>query len=147
MKMIGWTSLLPMAMMLGRYSVVGQTILSEETQEPQRRTYMTVEYDYKLEANASSVDLGENSTTTARNPLDEALFQIDSNMIASIQSALPAGRSITEDKTTPDIEFDTVSSRLINICFTESDGCRAARLLVAERVGNRGLHAFQPPPL
>eukprot|EP00532_Pseudo-nitzschia_australis_P004768 CAMPEP_0168184736 /NCGR_PEP_ID=MMETSP0139_2-20121125/13408_1 /TAXON_ID=44445 /ORGANISM="Pseudo-nitzschia australis, Strain 10249 10 AB" /LENGTH=449 /DNA_ID=CAMNT_0008106397 /DNA_START=179 /DNA_END=1528 /DNA_ORIENTATION=+ len=87
---------------------------------------MTVEYDYKLEANASSVDFGENSTTNAvaRNPLDEALFQIDSNMIASIQAALPTGRSITEDTSIPDIEFDTVNSRFVNICFTESDGCQ-----------------------
>lgn len=118
MMIVRWTSLLSTAFLIGRYSVVGNPTPPEP-----RRTYMTVEYDYKLEANTTDDHLEEKYDIDSLKPLEDALDQIDSTIINSIQLALPNG-NIPEGKTAPDVEFDTVTSRFINMCFTESDSCK-----------------------
>jgi len=97
------------------------------------RTFMTVEYDYKLETNATSNDAVDSSTFDAQpdnnifgtidTPLQDALLDIDSNIVASLQERIPNG-FIPEGKTQPDVEFDSVTSRFINMCFTTSDACK-----------------------
>ncbi len=91
-------------------------MLSSPTTSRIERTYMTVEFDYKLEANQT-----ENIFSST--PIEDALFELESKFIPSIQAALPNGQ-IPEGKTQPDVEFTTVASRFINMCFTESDACK-----------------------
>ena len=89
------------------------------------RTYMTIEFDYKLEVNETQpteqIEEGDNVFSTT--PLEDALLDIESNFIPAIQAALPNG-DIPEGKTQPDVEYTTVASRFINMCFTESDSCQ-----------------------
>mmetsp|Transcript_34611 Transcript_34611/g.81600 ORF Transcript_34611/g.81600 Transcript_34611/m.81600 type:complete len:462 (+) Transcript_34611:174-1559(+) len=137
MMIVRWISLLPMAVVTGRHSVVGNPISST------RRTYMTVEYDYKLEANITDVDFGEQYNINALKPAEDALHQIDSSIIDSIQLALPNG-GIPEGKTIPDIEFNTVTSRFINMCFTESDACKWVKSRIRlSYVGERPKNAME----
>lgn len=93
------------------------------------RTFMTVEYDYKLETNTSSVaefadqQQPETNNIFFSDPLEDILLDIDSDIIATIQERIPNG-DIPEGKTMPDVHFDTVTSRFINLCFTRSDSCK-----------------------
>jgi hypothetical protein len=97
---------------------------------PSLRTFMTVEFDYKLEANATITSRIDNITTTDTyednifsKPLEDALLDIDTDLIATIQERIPNG-GITEEKPIPDVQFNSVNSRFINMCFTESDACK-----------------------
>jgi len=106
---------------LGRYSAMGQTTATGVTtggtqEELTRRAFITVEYDYKLETNTSS-------TSSDQDPLESVLLDIDSDIIATMQENLPNG-DIPEGKVIPDVQFNTINSRFINMCFTESDSCK-----------------------
>lgn len=93
-------------------------------QSPISRTYMTVEFDYKLEVNETQpTEQIDEDNIFSSTPLEDALIDIESNFVRSIQAALPNG-DIPEGKTQPDVEFTTVASRVINMCFTESDSCQ-----------------------
>mmetsp|Transcript_10700 Transcript_10700/g.25747 ORF Transcript_10700/g.25747 Transcript_10700/m.25747 type:complete len:439 (+) Transcript_10700:133-1449(+) len=100
------------------------------------RSFMTVEFDYRLEANRTK-SIGNNATEDSkpgdnnifiekeRNaaPLEHAQLDIDTNIISYLQEAIPGG-DITENGTLPDVEYTTINSRFINMCFTESDACK-----------------------
>ena len=94
------------------------------------RTYMTVEFDYKLEANqtntvwaADEYEAAVGGNMYTKKPLEDALLDIESNFVPTIQKRLPNGE-IPEGKTLPDVKFSSVNSRFINMCFTESDACK-----------------------
>jgi len=92
---------------------------------------MTVEYDYKLEVNTSSAENGKLFKT--KKPLQEALLDIDTEIIDTIQSRIPNG-NVTKgkrlsgvkinEKKLPDVKYDSINSRFINMCYTESDVCK-----------------------
>jgi len=97
-------------------TTVTRVIGTETQQSMQRRTFITVEYDYRLEVNTT----GDNSSNYA---LEKALTDIDSNIIATLQERLPNG-DIREGKRLPNVKFNTINSRVINMCYTESDVCK-----------------------
>jgi len=94
-------------------------------------TFMTVEYDYKLEVNTSSAEGGKLFKT--KKPLEEALLDIDSEIIDTIQNRIPNG-NVTKgkrlsgvkinEKKLPDVKYNSINSRFINMCYTESDVCK-----------------------
>ena len=119
-----------LALILSLAAFAGAMEQSDKLSSPTsriERTYMTIEFDYKLEANQTQVASGEieegADNIFSSTPLEDALLEIESNFIPSIQAALPNGQ-IAEGKTQPDVEFTTVASRFINMCFTESDACK-----------------------
>ena len=96
---------------------------------------MMVEYDYRLEANTTKITDSNTTEDSERNdnifsekerneaPLESALLDIDTDIIPYLQEHIPGG-DIPEDGTMPDVEYTTVNSRFINMCFTESDACK-----------------------
>jgi len=105
---------------------------------------MMVEFDYMLETNLTinnDNDITTNSTIDEDNsiearfdqmssnifltqhPLEDAMFHIDTFLIPTLQDRLPNG-DIPEGKTMPDVKFNSVNSRFINMCFTKSDACK-----------------------
>mmetsp|Transcript_13367 Transcript_13367/g.33640 ORF Transcript_13367/g.33640 Transcript_13367/m.33640 type:complete len:392 (+) Transcript_13367:184-1359(+) len=89
------------------------------------RTFMTVEFDYKLEANRTLPGQTANGDDNifSKYPLQDALQDIETDFIPIIQERLPNG-GVPDGKTTPDVQFNTVTSRFINMCFTESETCK-----------------------
>jgi len=91
-----------------------------------KRTFMMVEYDYKLEANTTNTT---NTTEKDDNifsnthPLENALLDIDTNLVDDLQQRIPNG-DVPDGKLMPDVKFNTVNSRFVNMCFTESDSCK-----------------------
>lgn len=103
----------------GNYTLSAPTTAIGDTQQQEsmpRRTFITVEYDYRLEVNTTS-------NSSSSNALGDVLTDIDSNIITSLQERLPNG-DIPEGKRMPDVEFTTINSRFINMCYTESDTCK-----------------------
>lgn len=87
------------------------------------RTFMTVEYEYKLESNVTVDSSETNIFINTDDSLGNVLADFDSNIIASLQEGIPNG-NIPEGKTRPDVEFESVASRFKNLCFTDSDACK-----------------------
>lgn len=112
---------------MGTTNQVGLSSMANSKSDlPAMRTYMTVEFDYKLEANRTLP--GQELTDEPDNifsmtPLEDALMDIESEFVPAIQARLPNG-DIPEGKTIPDVNFNSVTSRFINMCFTESDTCK-----------------------
>jgi hypothetical protein len=75
--------------------------------------------------------------------LEDALLDIDTDLIAIIQERIPNG-GVTEEKPIPDVQFNTVNSRFINMCFTESDACKWVKSRVKlSYAGNRPRMAME----
>jgi len=111
------------------------------------RTFMMVEYDYKLETNTSSTKTTdserEDNIFSDNHPLEDALIDIDTDLIATIQDRIPNG-VIQEGQTMPDVEFTSVNSRFINMCFTESDACKWVKSRIKlSFIGNRPKFAME----
>ena len=97
-------------------TAIGDT--GTEIQQPEsmtRRTFITVEYDYRLEVNTTA--------NSSSNAFGDVQGDIDSNILTFLQERLPNG-DIPEGKQMPDIQFSTINSRYINMCYTESDICK-----------------------
>lgn len=93
-------------------------------EEATMRTFMTVEYDYKLEANKTAVNTTDGGDNIfSKFPLEDALLDIDTDLVSFMQNRIPNG-DIPEGETMPDVQFNSVDSRFTNMCFTESDACK-----------------------
>ena len=55
--------------------------------------------------------------------VENVLDGIDSNIIATLQERIPNG-SVIEGKNLPNVQFDTITSRFVHVCFTDSDTCK-----------------------
>jgi hypothetical protein len=88
-------------------------------QQPQGRTYASVEYEFKLEVNSTT---SANMVVDVEEELKSWLSTIDNNIIPSLQHSLPNGESASENEV-PNVMFTQISSERVNQCFTESDAC------------------------
>ncbi|MGK3754462.1 MAG: hypothetical protein ACI8RD_006771, partial [Bacillariaceae sp.] len=82
----------------GNYTLSAPTTAIGDTQQQEsmpRRTFITVEYDYRLEVNTTG-------NSSSSNALGDVLTDIDSNIITSLQERLPNG-DIPEGKRMPDV--------------------------------------------
>jgi hypothetical protein len=107
----------------GKLFVVGAVLLGllhPVAGQQQNRTYISVEYEYKLEVNST---FGANEVAVVEEELKNWLFTIDSIIIPKLQEGLPNGKSANKNEI-PNVMFSQASSEAINQCFSESDACQ-----------------------
>lgn len=108
--------------------IPSSTVVGRSDGSPLSRTYMTVEFDYILEANTTKIALNlteedENIFVVSKTPLQDALDEIEKDIISTLQIRLPNG-DIPVGRSLPDVQYESVASRFSNMCFTESDTCK-----------------------
>mmetsp|Transcript_5071 Transcript_5071/g.9437 ORF Transcript_5071/g.9437 Transcript_5071/m.9437 type:complete len:500 (+) Transcript_5071:46-1545(+) len=85
----------------------------------ENRTYISVEYEYRLEVNTSSSQFG----ISAEDELTSWVSNIDMNIVPTLQKQLPNGKAKSEDEL-PNVKFESIDTQTMNQCYTKSDLCR-----------------------
>lgn len=80
-----------------------------------RRTFITVEYEYQLEVNAGN-------SSASPNFFHDVLSDIDSRMVGHLQATIPNGQP-QDGMAMPNVKYNRINSHKSSQCFTDSDAC------------------------